>query len=91
MKHLGLGIAALAGLMLAAGIGLAGPVNINTADADTLARELNGVGPATAAEIIRDREANGPFETPEALMRVRGVGERVFERNRELILTKSED
>ena len=91
MKDHGLGFAALASLMLIAGSSLAGPVNINTADAETLARELNGVGPATAAEIIRDREANGPFASPEALMRVTGIGERVLERNRQFILTDSAD
>lgn len=64
-----------------------GPVNINTADPDTLAAELNGVGPAIAEEIVRDRELNGPFESAEALMRVRGIGERILERNRENILT----
>ena len=64
----------------------AGPVNINTADAATLAAELNGVGPALAEAIIRDREENGRYEAPEALMRVRGIGERVIELNRANIL-----
>ena len=67
----------------------AGPVDINTADAVTLASELNGVGPAIAEEIVRDREANGRFESAEALMRVRGIGERIIERNRENIRTDS--
>jgi competence protein ComEA len=57
---------------------LAGPVNINTADAATLAAELTGVGPALAEEIVRDH-------TPEALTRVKGIGERIIEMNRENI------
>jgi competence protein ComEA len=65
---------------------LAGPVNINTADAETLAAELTGVGPALAAAIVQDREINGEFATPQALARVKGVGERIIEMNRVNIL-----
>ena len=64
----------------------AGPVNINTADAETLAEELVGVGPALAAAIVRDREENGSYETAEEITRVRGIGERVLEDNRENIM-----
>ena len=70
----------------APGVLYAGPVNINTADADTLAAELTGVGPVLAAAIISDRQANGPYPTAEALMRVKGVGERIIELNRTNIL-----
>ncbi len=64
----------------------AGPVNINTADAETLAAELTGIGPALAAAIVTDRQTNGLFPNAESLMRVRGIGERVIELNREYIL-----
>jgi competence protein ComEA len=64
----------------------AGPVNINTADAETLAAELNGVGPALAAAIVSDRIANGYFPSPDALTRVKGIGVRIVELNRENIL-----
>jgi competence protein ComEA len=64
---------------------LAGPVNVNTANAETLARELNGVGPALAEAIIREREENGAFTSADDLTRVRGIGERVVEMNRENI------
>ena len=66
---------------------MAGPVNINTADAEMLAAELNGVGPALAAAIVRDREENGRYASPDALTRVSGIGPRVVEMNRENILT----
>ena len=65
---------------------LGGPVNINTADAETLAMELSGVGPALAAAIVADREANGMFATPEALTRVSGIGSRILELNEGNIL-----
>ncbi len=59
----------------------AGPVNINTADAETLALELTGIGPALAAAIVEYREVNGDFANPEALTRVSGIGERILEMN----------
>jgi competence protein ComEA len=64
----------------------AGPVNINKADAAKLASELQGVGPALAEAIVADRQANGNFETPEALMRVKGIGARIIELNKANIL-----
>ena len=52
-------------------------VNINTASSEEL-QTLSGVGEATASAIIEDREQNGPFATPEDLMRVSGIGEKKF-------------
>lgn len=69
-------------MALFASVAVAGPVNINTADAATLATELTGIGPALAAEIVRDREQNGRYESPDALARVKGVGARIVEMNR---------
>jgi competence protein ComEA len=65
---------------------VAGPVNINTADAATLAAELTGVGPALAEAIVADRQANGNFASPEALTRVKGIGTRIVELNKGNIL-----
>ncbi len=64
----------------------AGPVNINTADAATLASELTGVGPALAQAIVKDRQEHGNFATPEALTRVKGIGDRIVEMNKANIL-----
>jgi competence protein ComEA len=64
------------------GGGTAGPVNINTAGADEL-KALPGVGDATAASIIREREEHGPFTSPEDIMRVSGIGEKKFEKIRD--------
>lgn len=57
----------------------AGPVNLNTAGVEEL-DALPGVGEATARAIIEDRERNGPFSSPEDLMRVSGIGEKKFEK-----------
>ena len=59
-----------------------GPVNVNTADASTLAKELDGIGPAKAQAIVEYRQKNGPFKSPDDLLRVDGIGERVLEQNR---------
>ena len=84
LTSLGIGLAA-AGLLASFGV-LAGPVDINTADAATLAAELKGVGPSLAEAIVRDRAEHGKFDSPEALMRVKGIGSRIVEINRDNIL-----
>ena len=61
------------------------PVNLNSADADQL-DALPGVGPATAAAIISDREAHGPFRTVNDLSRVRGIGDAKLEQLRDLVV-----
>ena len=47
-------------------------VNINKADAATLAKALDGVGKSRAQEIVRYRDAYGPFLTVDDLLLVRG-------------------
>ncbi len=49
------------------------PVDINTADAETLQR-LPHIGAVTAARIVVDRQDNGPYKDLQALQRVRGIG-----------------
>lgn len=70
----------LAGIVLAAE-----PVNINTADAQTIASSLKGIGQAKAEAIISHREAHGPFKSLEDLLQVKGIGEKTLEANRHLI------
>ena len=60
----------------------AGQVNVNTADAETLARELDGIGLARAQAIVAYREANGAFASVDDLIQVEGVGPRIIESNR---------
>lgn len=75
----------LAALALLPVIAWAGPVDINTADAATLAKELKGIGPSRAEAIVAWREANGPFKSPEDITLVQGIGERVLEDNRAVL------
>lgn len=74
--------AALLAAMLFAPVVLAGPVNVNTADAKTIAKELDGIGLAKAEAIVDYRKANGPFKGADDLARVKGVGKKTVERNR---------
>ena len=60
-------------------------VNINTADAATLAASLKGVGAARAEEIVRYREAYGPFKSVDELTDVKGIGTATLEGNRAII------
>jgi competence protein ComEA len=60
-------------------------VNINTADAPTLAANLKGVGETRAMEIVRYREAYGPFASAEELTEVKGIGKSTLDMNREVI------
>jgi len=62
-----------------------GTVNINTADAQTLAANLKGVGETRAMEIVRYREAYGPFASAEELTEVKGIGKSTLDMNREVI------
>lgn len=56
----------------------AGVVNINTATSEQL-QLLPRVGPALAGRVIEFREANGPFQTVEEIVAVRGIGENSLE------------
>lgn len=58
-------------------------VNVNQADASALAATINGVGPRLAEAIVKHREQFGPFRSIEDLMRVKGIGQRLIERNRD--------
>lgn len=74
----------------AVGLALAeepGKININTASADELTK-LKQVGPNYAARIIEYREKNGPFQKPEDIMKVKGIGPKTFEMNKEQIVVE---
>jgi competence protein ComEA len=68
------------------GLAHAGTVNINSADAATLAAELDGVGMARAEAIVEYREKVGRFESTEQLLDVSGIGPRILEWNQERIV-----
>lgn len=80
-KHLATTGCALA-FAFAGGTALAqDAVQVNCADAATLAAGLHNVGESKAAAIIEYREANGPFQAPEDLLAVKGIGEKTLEAN----------
>ncbi len=71
-----------AALVALSGMAIAGPVNVNTADAETISAELKGIGLSKARAIVEYREKHGPFQSIEDLALVSGIGDRTLERNR---------
>lgn len=61
------------------------PVNINTADAATMAARLNGVGESKAEAIVAYREEHGAFKSVDQLAQVKGIGLKTVDKNRELL------
>lgn len=59
-------------------------IDINTATAEELA-VLDQIGPIKAAAIVEYRKANGPFTTTEDLMKVNGIGEKIFGFNKDRV------
>lgn len=60
-------------------------ININTADAQSLADRLNGVGQKKAEAIVTYRNEHGPFKTLEDLVNVPGIGEATIAKNRDIL------
>jgi len=58
-----------------------GRMDPNRAGAAELTR-LPGIGPALAGRIVAERDRNGPYASPEALLRVRGIGPKTLARIR---------
>lgn len=59
-------------------------VNLNTASFDEL-KSLDGIADVIAQRIIDYRKQNGGFQSIEELMEVRGIGEKIFAKNRDKI------
>ena len=62
-------------------------VNINTAGTESL-MTLSGIGEAKARAIIAYRQRNGPFETPEEVKNVSGIGEALYQNIADFICTE---
>jgi competence protein ComEA len=73
-------MAMTAGLFV--GTASAGPVDINRADAATIAKELEGIGPSRAKAIVEYREKNGPYKSADDLSKIKGIGAKAIEKNR---------
>ncbi len=58
------------------------PVNINAADASTLAQDLKGIGPVKAQAIVEYRQKHGAFRAIDELAQVKGISQKLIDRNR---------
>ena len=72
-------------MLLSGGLVWAGNVNINTADAATLAEGLNGVGIKKAQAIVDYRKQHGAFKSVNDLVKVKGINDKLIEKNKDLI------
>jgi len=72
-------------LVVFSGFAFGGPININTADAEALAKELKGVGQVKAQAIVEYREKYGDFKSVDALSNVKGIGQAIIGSNQENI------
>ncbi|TFG92514.1 MAG: helix-hairpin-helix domain-containing protein [Syntrophobacterales bacterium] len=62
-------------------------ININTAPVEQLIK-LKRIGPAYAERIIQYREANGTFTNSEDIMKVKGIGRKTYEANKDVMVVK---
>ena len=62
-------------------------ININTASLEELTK-LVRIGEKYAQRIIDYREQHGPFETPEDITKVPGIGPKIFEANKDRIVVE---
>ena len=60
----------------------AGPININTANIESLAKNIKGVGVKKAQAIVQYRKTHGPFKRIDDLVKVKGIGPKLLEKNR---------
>ena len=58
-------------------------VNLNAANAETLQKELSGIGAAKAGAIVAYREENGAFTSVDELIEVKGIGKALLDKNRD--------
>ena len=63
-------------------------ININTASATELDDALSGIGPKKAGTIIEFRKTHGAFRAIEDIKEVPGIGEKLFQRNKDRICVK---
>ncbi len=61
-------------------------LDINSADAATIAEALDGIGLVKAQEIVAYRDLFGKFESVDELAEVKGIGSATIEKNRSKIL-----
>ena len=82
-----LGVAVMMALVSVSLAQEAEKININKASAVELT-QLKRIGPKLSERIVEYREQQGPFERPEDIMQVRGIGPKTFELNKDRITTE---
>jgi competence protein ComEA len=65
-----------------------GKVNINTATREQL-MTLDGIGQSYADRIIEYRQKNGPFHSPNDIVKIKGIGQKMFEVNKDRIIVQN--
>lgn len=77
----------IAGLIfsLFSALSFASPVDINSADAKTIAAAISGIGLKKAQAIVAYRNEKGPFQTVEELTNIKGIGAKTLEKNKDNI------
>lgn len=80
LSAMALSVAALAGQ----------PVDINSANAETLSDSLDGVGLSKAQAIVAYRNQNGPYQHADELVNVKGIGIATVDKNRNYILLNAD-
>ena len=68
-------------------VGKEGKVNINTATVEEL-KTLKGIGEKKAEAIIEYRKKNGSFKNKEEMMKVRGIGKKLYESFQERVIVQ---
>jgi competence protein ComEA len=61
-----------------------GRINLNTATPAEL-QTLPGIGPVLAQRIVEYRDANGPFQSVDDLLKVKGIGPSLLEKIQDLV------
>ncbi len=70
-------------LIASSNLAYAAPVNVNQADAKTIAASLKGIGMTKARALVDYREKHGKFTSAESLTQVSGIGIKTVEKNKD--------
>jgi comEA protein len=62
-------------------------IHLNTASSDIL-QQVPGFGPVTAKKIVQYRDQNGPFQSVEDLIHIKGIGPKTIEKIKNYLTVK---
>jgi competence protein ComEA len=82
-------VLAVAALVQVAAAGEPVKIDLNKASAEEL-MQIKGIGKTYAQRIVEYRENNGQFTQIEDIMKVRGIGEKLFESVKDIIVVDTE-